>query len=215
MTRPGPLRLQPEQLTAPIDLKSLGFDSTDDLEPFRGILGQDRAVEAMHFGVAMKRAGYNMFVMGEPGTGRFSYAMRYLKAEAKRMPTPDDCVYINNFDEPRAPKALHLAPGTAARLVEDIEQLVDNLLATFPAAFEHPAFQQKKSAIDQRFNRRYDAAIETVERQALERQIMIYRDGGNLGFTPIRDGKGLDEAQFAQLPDAERERYHEDIAVLE
>ena len=57
MTRPGPLRLQPEQLTAPIDLKSLGFDSTDDLEPFKGILGQDRAVEAMHFGVAMKRAG--------------------------------------------------------------------------------------------------------------------------------------------------------------
>ncbi|GGJ00216.1 Lon protease family protein [Halopseudomonas pertucinogena] len=215
MTRPGPLRLQPEQLTAPIDLKSLGFDSTDDLEPFKGILGQDRAVEAMHFGVAMKRAGYNMFVMGEPGTGRFSYAMRYLQAEAKRMPTPQDCVYINNFDEPRAPKALHLAPGTGARLVEDIEQLVDNLLATFPAAFEHPAFQQKKSAIDQRFNRRYDAAIETVERQALERQIMIYRDGGNLGFTPIRDGKGLDEAQFAQLPDAERERYHEDIAVLE
>ena len=215
MTRPGPLRLQPEQLTAPIDLKSLGFDSTDDLEPFKGILGQDRAVEAMHFGVAMKRAGYNMFVMGEPGTGRFSYAMRYLQAEAKRMPTPQDCVYINNFDEPRAPRALHLAPGTGARLVEDIEQLVDNLLATFPAAFEHPAFQQKKSAIDQRFNRRYDAAIETVERQALERQIMIYRDGGNLGFTPIRDGKGLDEAQFAQLPDAERERYHEDIAVLE
>lgn len=215
MTRPGPLRLQPEQLTAPIDLKSLGFDSTDDLEPFRGILGQDRAVEAMHFGVAMKRAGYNMFVMGEPGTGRFSYAMRYLQAEAKRMPTPHDCIYINNFDEPREPKALHLAPGTGARLVEDIEQLVDNLLATFPAAFEHPAFQQKKSAIDQRFNRRYDAAIETVERQALERQIMIYRDGGNLGFTPIRDGKGLDEAQFAQLPDAERERYHEDIAILE
>ena len=215
MTRPGPLRLQPEQLTAPIDLKSLGFDSTDDLEPFKGILGQDRAVEAMHFGVAMKRAGYNMFVMGEPGTGRFSYAMRYLQAEAKRMPTPQDCVYINNFDEPRAPRALHLAPGPGARRVGEIEQLIDNLLATFPAVFEHPSFQQKKSAIDQRFNRRYDAAIETVERQALERQIMIYRDGGNLGFTPIRDGKGLDEAEFAQLPEAERERYHADITELE
>lgn len=215
MSRPGPLRLQPEQLTAPIDLQSLGFDSTDDLEPFKGILGQDRAVEAMHFGVAMRRAGYNMFVMGEPGTGRFSYAMRYLKAEAKRMPTPRDCAYINNFDESRAPRALHLAAGTGGQLVEDIEQLVDNLLATFPAAFEHPAFQQKKAAIDQRFNRRYDAAIETVERQALERQIMLYRDAGNLGFTPIREGKGLDETEFAQLPDAERERYHEDIADLE
>ncbi|MFA5679199.1 MAG: ATP-binding protein [Pseudomonas sp.] len=215
MNKPGPLRLQPEQLTAPIDLASLGFSSTDDLEPFKGILGQDRAVEAMHFGVAMKRAGYNMFVMGEPGTGRFSYAVRYLKAEAKRMPTPQDCVYINNFDEPRAPRALHLAAGTAAQLVKDIDQLVDNLLATFPAAFEHPAFQQKKNAIDQRFNRRYDNAIESVERQALERSIVLYSDGPGLAFTPMRDGKGLDDAEFAQLPEAERERYHADIGELE
>ena len=215
MSKTGPLRLQPEQLTVPIDLESLGFSSTDDLEPFRGILGQDRAVEAMHFGVAMKRAGYNMFVMGEPGTGRFSYVRRYLKAEAKRMPTPQDCVYVNNFDESREPGALHMAAGTAAQLVEDIEQLVDNLLATFPAAFEHPSFQQKKSAIDRRFNKRYDAAIETVERQALERQIVLYRDGANLAFTPMREGKGLDEAEFAQLPDAERERFHADIEVLE
>src|SRR5690554_4523403 len=177
MSKTGPLRLPPEQLTVPIDLESLGFASTDDLEPFKGILGQDRAVEAMHFGVAMRRAGYNMFVMGEPGTGRFSYAMRYLRAEAKRMPTPQACVYINNFDESREPKALHMAAGTATQLVDDIEQLVDNLLATFPAAFEHPAFQQRKNAIDQRFNRRYDSAIEIVERQALERNIVLYRDG--------------------------------------
>ena len=101
MSKAGPTPLSPEQLTVPIDLESLGFSSTDDLEPFKGILGQDRAVEAMHFGVAMRRSGYNMFVMGEPGTGRFSYAMRYLQAEAKRMATPQDCIYVNNFDEPR------------------------------------------------------------------------------------------------------------------
>ncbi len=215
MSKTGPLRLPPEQLTVPIDLESLGFASTDDLEPFKGILGQDRAVEAMHFGVAMRRAGYNMFVMGEPGTGRFSYAMRYLRAEAKRMPTPQACVYINNFEESREPKALHMAAGTATQLIDDIHQLIDNLLATFPAAFEHPAFQQKKSAIDRSFNKRYDTAIDLVERQALERSIVLYRDGQNLVFTPMRDGKGLDEAEFSQLPEAERERFHADIAVLE
>ena len=55
------LRLSPDQLTAPIDLDSLGFTTTDDLEPFRGILGQERAVEALQFGVAMHRPGYNVF----------------------------------------------------------------------------------------------------------------------------------------------------------
>lgn len=209
------LRLPPEQLTAPIDLDNLGFSSTDDLDPFRGILGQERAVEALQFGVAMHRPGYNVFVMGEPGTGRFSYVMRYLKAEAKRQVTPQDYVYVNNFDEPREPCSLSLSPGTAGTLISDIEKLIDNLLATFPAVFEHPAYQQKKNTIDRAFNQRYDRAIDSVERQALEKSIAIYRDAQNIAFTPMKDGKALDEADFAQLPEAERERFHEDIASLE
>lgn len=209
------LRLPPEQLTAPIDLEALGFVTTEDLEPFRGILGQDRAVEAMQFGVAMHRPGYNVFVMGEPGTGRFSYVMRYLRAEAKRQVTPEDCVYVNNFDEPRAPRALSLSPGTAGELIASIETLIDNLMATFPAVFEHPTFQQKKSAIDRSFNQRYDRAIDSVERQALDRNVAIYRDAQNIAFTPMKEGKALDEAEFAQLPDEERERFHVDIAELE
>ncbi|KAA0694920.1 ATP-binding protein [Halopseudomonas laoshanensis] len=209
------MRLTPEQLTVPIDLDSLGFVTTDELEPFRGILGQDRAVEAMQFGVAMHRPGYNVFVMGEPGTGRFSYVMRYLKAEAKRQITPQDCVYVNNFDEPREPRVLSLSPGTAGALLADIDKLIDNLLATFPAVFEHPAFQQKKSAIDRGFNQRYDRAIDSVERKALEKNIAVYRDAQNIAFTPMKDGKALDEAEFAQLPEEERERFHVDISALE
>lgn len=209
------MRLTPEQLTVPINLESLGFVTTDELEPFRGILGQDRAVEAMQFGVAMHRPGYNVFVMGEPGTGRFSYVMRYLKAEAKRQITPQDYVYVNNFDEPREPRVLSLSPGTAGALLTDIEKLIDNLLATFPAVFEHPAFQQKKSAIDRGFNQRYDRAIDSVERKALEKNIAVYRDAQNIAFTPMKDGKALDEAEFAQLPEEERERFHVDISALE
>ncbi|MFN3581014.1 MAG: Lon protease family protein [Pseudomonas sp.] len=208
-------RLTPDQLTVPINLESLGFATTEELEPFRGILGQDRAVEAMQFGVAMHRPGYNVFVMGEPGTGRFSYVMRYLKAEAKRQITPQDCVYVNNFDEPREPRVVSLSPGTAGTLLSDIEKLIDNLLATFPAVFEHPAFQQKKSAIDRGFNQRYDRAIDSVERRALEKSIAVYRDAQNIAFTPMKDGKALDEAEFAQLPEEERERFHVDISALE
>lgn len=209
------LRLTPDQLTVPINLDSLGFVTTDELEPFRGILGQDRAVEAMQFGVAMHRPGYNVFVMGEPGTGRFSYVMRYLKAEAKRQITPQDCVYVNNFDEPREPRVLSLSPGTAGELLAAVDKLIDNLLATFPAVFEHPAFQQKKSAIDRGFNQRYDRAIDSVERKALEKNIAVYRDAQHIAFTPMKDGKALDEAEFAQLPEEERERFHVDISALE
>src|SRR5690606_41339901 len=74
---------------------------------------------------------------------------------------------------------------------------------------------QYETANHQKSSRRQDATIGTCERQALEPNIMLYRDNGNLAFTPIREGRGLEEAEFAQLPEAERERYHTDIAELE
>jgi predicted ATP-dependent protease len=209
------LRLAPEALTRPFDPSQFDFTTTDDLEPFRGVLGQERAVEALQFGVAMPRPGYNVYVMGEPGTGRFSFVQRYLKAEAKRQATPADWVYVNHFDEPREPRALELPAGTAAAFVNDINQLIDNLLATFPAVFEHPTYQQKKNAIDRAFNQRYDKALDVIERLALEKDVALYRDSSNIAFTPMKDGKALDEAEFAQLPEAERERFHQDIAALE
>ncbi|TLX53778.1 ATP-dependent protease [Stutzerimonas nosocomialis] len=209
------LRLAPDALTRPFEPSQFTFTTTDDLEPFLGVLGQERAVEALQFGVAMPRAGYNVYVMGEPGTGRFSFAKRYLKAEGKRMATPSDWVYVNNFDEPREPRVLELPPGTAHEFISDINGLIDNLLATFPAVFEHPSFQQKKSAIDRAFNQRYDRALDVIEKLALEKGIALYRDSSNIAFTPMKDGKSMDETEFAQLPDAERERYHSDISALE
>lgn len=209
------LRLAPEELTRPFAPEQFAFDTTDDLEPFRGVLGQERAVEALQFGVAMPRPGYNVFVMGEPGTGRFSFVKRYLQAEGKRVATPSDWVYLNNFDEPREPRVIELPPGSATEFSADIDRLIDNLMSTFPAVFEHPAYQQKKNAVDRAFNQRYDRALDSVERRALEKDVALYRDSANVAFTPMKDGKALDEAEFAQLPEAERERFHKDIAALE
>lgn len=209
------LRLVPEALTRPFDSSQFSFATTEELEPFLGVLGQERAVEALQFGVAMPRHGYNVYVMGEPGTGRFSFVKRYLKAEAKRLTTPADWVYLNNFVESREPLALELPPGTVGAFATDIAQLIDNLLATFPAVFEHPSYQQKKSAIDRAFNQRYDKALDIIEKLALEKEIALYRDATNIAFTPMKQGKSMDETEFAQLPEAERERYHADISELE
>nr|WP_314480505.1 AAA family ATPase [uncultured Pseudomonas sp.] len=209
------LRLAPEALTRRFSPEQFAFTNTDDLEPFRGVLGQERAVEALQFGVAMPRPGYNVYVMGEPGTGRFSFVKRYLKAEGKRQQTPADWVYVNHFDDTREPRALELPSGTAGDFIADMNGLIDNLLATFPAVFEHPSYQQKKGAIDRAFNQRYDRALDVIERASLEKDVALYRDASNVAFTPMADGKALDEAEFAQLPEQVREQFHEDIALLE
>ena len=193
----------------------LNFKTTAELEAFQGVLGQERAVNALQFGVAMQRPGYNIFVMGDQGTGRFSYVSDYLKSEAKRQQTPDIWCYMNNFKNPREPRALSLHPTEANAIKQLIDELINQLIATFPAALEHPTYQQKKSAIDYTFNRRYDKAIETVEREAHKQGVAVYRDSNAISFTPMRNGKALDETEFAQLEENERDQFHKTIAELE
>ncbi len=202
-------------LTQSINPSALTFADTRELETFQGVLGQDRAVNAIQFGVAMQRPGYNIFVMGETGTGRSSYVRDYLKSEAKRQATPSVWCYVNNFRNPREPQAVEMLPQEAGIFRQQISELIDQLLATFPAALEHPTYQQKKSAIDYRFNRRYDKAIEHVEREAHKRGVAVYRDSSAISFTPMREGKALDETEFAQLSEEEREGFHNNIAELE
>lgn len=209
------ISLNANELTQKISAAALPFKTTAELEPFHGVLGQDRAVNAIQFGVAMKRPGYNIFVMGEGGTGRSSYVRDYLKSEAKRQATPSIWCYVNNFKNPREPLALELNANTATEFNQHLNALIDSLLATFPATFEHPAYQQKKAAIDFVFNRRYDKAIEQVEREAHKRGVAVYRDSSTISFTPMAEGKALDETEFAQLSEAERDQFHNNIAELE
>jgi Cdc6-like AAA superfamily ATPase len=98
--------LTPDQLSIQIPDSSLPFETSAELSPYNGVLGQDRAVSAIQFGVAMDRPGYNVYVMGDSGTGRSSYITEYLKSEAKRQNSPSDWAYVNNFDNNREPLKL-------------------------------------------------------------------------------------------------------------
>ncbi len=203
------------QLTHRLDPESLGFQCTSELCSFSGVMGQQRALSAMEFGVAMQRFGYNLYVTGEQGTGRFRLATEYLQSQACKQATPSDWAYVNNFKENREPRIIELPAGKGESFRQDIEQLVDNLLATFPAVFEHPSYQQRKTVIDLDFSQRYDRAIDDVERAAAKRGIAVFRENGNISFTPMVDGKALDEAAFAQLSEQERDIFHEQVDILE
>ena len=209
------LKLSSAQLVAKQPIKDLGFKSTDELENYIGILGQERASGAIQFGVAMHRSGYNMYIMGESGTGRMSYLRKYLETEAKRQSPSDDWAYVNNFENTREPCVLKLPAGLGNNLQKDFETFIDKLLMTFPAAFENPTYQQRKSAIERSFNKCYDQAIDQIEQEALKRDIALYRDTGSLSFTPMTKGKAMDETEFAQLPDKKRVKFNNDISELE
>jgi predicted ATP-dependent protease len=209
----NPLKLPVASLKLTIDLTGFNFSPVPHLQNV--ILGQERARSALAFGVAMPNPGYNIFVMGEPGLGRVSLITSHLHTLAQTLPAPSSYAYVDNFANPREPIAIELPAEFGQAFSKSIEKLIDDLLATFPAVFESPAYQQKKSALERQLSQAYNNAIDLVDKKAQSLSIALFRDNDTITFAPIRDNKTLNEEQFTQLAQTERELFHQQVEELE
>ncbi|MEJ2656772.1 MAG: AAA family ATPase [Desulfobacterales bacterium] len=57
--------------------RDLSFETTDNLEVLNHFIGQLRAMKALHFGVGIRQEGYNIFALGESGTGKYTLIRRF------------------------------------------------------------------------------------------------------------------------------------------
>ena len=119
--------LPAEALFRRCDPADLHFKTTADLEDLPEFVGQDRALEAVQFGVGIRRQGFNLFLLGPAGTGKYASVHSFLEKRAAQEPAPDDWCYVNNFDSPDRPRALRLPPGRGVPLSGDMRQLIENL----------------------------------------------------------------------------------------
>ena len=156
-------------------------------------IGQQRAQSALDFSLGMELPGYNVYVMGEAAHGRYTLVKDKLKQHAKGRVTPNEWLYVNNYDDHREPIALFMQAGQSKQLSDDIDSFLDEVLDTFPAAFDNPAYQRKKKSIDREFN----------------------EEKSSVGFAPLIDGKQLSDSEFAELEDELREAFFEKIEKLE
>ncbi|WP_019675797.1 Lon protease family protein [Arsukibacterium perlucidum] len=209
-----PAALQPADLGPVLDSAQIEQAlATAELIP--GFIGQDRAKSALAFAIGMDMPGYNLYVMGEPALGRFTLVQDILQHAAAEKATPNEWCYLNNFDDERVPNTLRLLPGDGRILVKKLEALIDELLDTFPAAFDNPGYQRKKKTIARQFDDRYEQAIERVEKTALEKQVVLYEDNGAVSFSPIIDGKPLDDSEFSKMTDEQRQYFYSLVSELE
>ncbi|CAM3725137.1 Lon protease family protein [Rheinheimera salexigens] len=209
-----PLSLSPAQL-APQFEQQLITQALAHQQLKASFIGQDRAKTALGFAIGMDMPGYNLYVMGEPALGRFTLVEDVLKQAAEQKPTPDEWCYLNNFDDERVPGILRLSPGEGKKLVKKLEALIDDLLDTFPAAFDNPGFQRKKKAIARDFDQKYDKAIALVEKEALTKQVLLVEDNGAVGFSPIIDGKPVIDQEAANLSEQQRQHFYDMVTELE
>jgi len=204
-----------EQLSVTISPNELPFSSFADLTACDEFLGQQRSKNALAFGLLSKRVGYNLFVMGNSGSGRTSMVMQHLKTKALLQNTPVDWIYVNNFENVREPWAIEMPTGQGKKLVNDCQNMVSHLLVTVPAAFENPDYQRKKTAIDKVFKQKIASAVNLLEKGANQKSIALYQEANNISFSPIIDGHAVDDIKFASLSQQNRDEINQTINELE
>lgn len=207
-------KLTSAQLSAPLSA-ALFSQKIHPSEIEQSFVGHDRAKEALDFGLSMTSAGFNVFAMGEHGTGRQTLIQQLLNKLAKEQPTPVEWCYINNFDESHAPYKLYVNPGDGKQLLSRINKFIDELMDLFPEIFDNPGYQRQKSAIDRAFNKKYDDAISEVEKIALKNNVSLFEENGEVGFSPLVDGKPLNDKEFANINEADRATFYQLLAELE
>ncbi len=202
-------------LSVAVDRRIINAALKDEEALNSTFIGQERAREALTFGLGIDARGYNLFVMGQASTGRFTLVKEHIERQVSSLPTPDDWCYINNLEEEREPVALRFAPGGGRKFQRDMSALIDDVLATFPVAFDNPGYQRKRAAIAREFELKYQQAISTVERYAKANEVALYEDNGTISFSPIIDGKPLEDAQFGEMTEAQRSQFYALVDDLE
>ncbi|AGP77951.1 ATP-dependent protease [Alteromonas mediterranea 615] len=207
--------LDVDALSPTINRRAINSALKDDEALNATFIGQERAREALTFGLGINTKGYNLYVMGEPATGRFTLVKDYIERQVSQLSAPDDWCYINNFEEEREPVALKFPPGGGKAFHKDMAALIDDVLDSLPIAFDNPGYQRRRASISREFEQKYDAAIDAVERYAQANDVALYEEGGSITFSPIINGKPISDTEFASFTDEQRKGFYTLIDELE
>jgi len=199
--------------TCPPDL--MQCESTKELSPLDEIIGQERAVRALKFGLGIKNHGFNMYVAGYPGTGRKTTVKSFVEAQAKTQPVPPDWCYVNNFGNQYEPKAIQLSAGKGKEFRDDMKNLIENVKNALPKAFESEDYAARREATIRGLEEKRKQLIEELNVKAQREGFVIQTTPIGLLLIPVLDGKPLSEEEMLALPQKTKDKLQEKREKLE
>ena len=199
------------ELRAYVDPESLPFESTASLEPPKErILGQERASDAIKFGMGMKENNYHIFIAGPSKAGLTYTARTYLEDQAKKEPTPPDWCYVYNFKEPDKPKSLKISAGQGKELKKDMQELINTLQSKIPEVFDSDDYRGKDSELQQTFERHRRELIEGLSQQAKEEGFTLQVSQVGMVIIPAtKEDQPLSQEQLGELSDEDKQKLKE------
>ena len=199
--------LKVEEVRWTCDPGRFDFETTQSLGSPEPFLGQKRALRALQFGAAARNPGFNVFVVGEHGTGRTSMSMQHLERMAADRSVPDDYCYIHDFDNGGgAPRALRMPAGLGRRLRNGMRDLVKELDEALPQAFEEEDYERDRMALKMKVEQRQADVFDSLRQSAEDKGFAIARTQQGFAVAPVREGTVIEPAQLAELSEEDQEQ---------
>ncbi len=193
-------------------LKSINHTQTS---PLKTIIGQERAVRALKFGLGIKEKGFNIYVSGRPGTGRITAIERFLEEAAAKEQAPSDWCYVNNFRESYHPRILELAAGQAAQFQEDMNAFIGSVTREISNAFESEDYASHREEIVKQNQEQKRELLDKLNQKAHELNFVLQGSPMGLMTIPLHDGKALTQEEFLKLKPEEKEEISKTQEKLE
>jgi len=209
------ISLSAEKLRSFCDVAEFDFATTDDLSDFEGMLGQERATEALSFAVEIDRAGYNMFLMGSTGLGKHTLLKRFLDKASSEQEPADDWCYVFNFDDSQKPRAINLPAGQGRLFRDDMRQLSQDLQSAIPSAFDTEQYYSRVQEAQESLKNKTRAGFNELAEEAKKNNIIFIRGDEELTFFPVKEGEKLSAEEYDALSKKDKAHYENIIAELE
>ncbi|MHB8882075.1 MAG: Lon protease family protein [Thermodesulfovibrionales bacterium] len=190
--------------------ESLPFTTTEDLPELIETIGQDRALSAIDFGLNLDNKGFNIYLLGENGTGKTTTIKALLSAKAAAETVPADWCYVYNFEDPDIPRAISMEPGSAVVFHKDMEELIKVLRLEIPKIFESKEYEKQKSSILEAFQLKQKGLFSGLEEDAQAKGFSIRKSVSGLMIVPVKKGgEPLTEEEYEALDETTKSKIDE------
>ena len=178
--------------------------STEEMQPMEEIIGQERALRALRFGLEIHESGFNVYTAGAQGTGRMTAVRSFLDELAKAKPRASDWVYVHNFGDQYEPNAIALPAGKGVLFREDMERFVEETRRALPRAFESEEYAKRRDETLKSLQERRTNLIARINQRAQEQGFVIQMSPIGLLTIPVINGRPVPDEEFINLPEGVR-----------
>jgi lon-related putative ATP-dependent protease len=178
----------------------LPFKTTDDIPTLTETIGQKRALSALQFGLDIDSHGFNIYILGESGTGKLTTIKTILEDKSKNETIPNDWCYVYNFKNIDLPRAISLKPGTGLAFQKEMDELITVLRQEIPKIFESKEYEKQRTKILEDFQHKQKEQFTDLEKEAKDKDFTLRKTVSGLILVPVKTtGETLSEEEYEGL----------------